>query len=71
LGESEVTKIFNGVEYTFSPQQWLQMLAMLEVYAANALNTTERHKIAINNLSTVEEVEEYDYTVGYPTKCQF
>jgi hypothetical protein len=47
------------------------MLVLLEVYAAEALNTTERHKIAINALETIEEIEAYDYTTGYPTKLAF
>lgn len=70
-GAETVTKIFNETEYTFTPEQWLQMLVLLEIYASDALNNTERHKIAINALTTLEEVEDYDYTTGYPTKLQF
>ena len=70
-GAESVTKIFDGIEYTFTPEQWMQMLVLLEVYAAEALNTTERHKIAINALETIEEIEAYDYTTGYPTKLEF
>jgi hypothetical protein len=47
------------------------MLVLLEIYASEALNTTERHKIAINALQTIEDVEAYDYTTGYPEKLQF
>lgn len=70
-GAESVTKIFNGIEYTFTPEQWMQMLVLLEVYASEALNTTERHKIAINALESIEDVEAYDYTTGYPTKLEF
>lgn len=71
LGIEQVTKIFDGREYTFTTAQWNQMLAALEVYASDALNTTERHKVAINNLTSVEDIENYDFTLNYPTKLEF
>lgn len=66
-----VSKWFDGVEYTFTTSQWLQMLNLLEVYAAEALNVTESHKAAVNALESIEEVEEYDITDGYPQKLVF
>lgn len=66
-----VTKWFNGVEYTFPLDNWYYMLARVEVYASDALNVTESHRAAINNLQTVEDVEAYDYTTGYPEKIVF
>lgn len=70
-GYTSVTKIFNEQEYTFTVEQWLQMLALLEVYAAEALNVTENHKIAVKNLTNVQDVQEYDITAGYPSKLNF
>lgn len=70
-GKETVTKIFDGVEYTFPCETWLQMLAALEVYAAEALNATERHKINVENLTTVKKVRDYDYTINYPEKLNF
>jgi len=66
-----MTKVFNGKEYTFPINTWLYMLNILEIYAAEALNTTERHKHNINNLNSVEEVIQYDFTTGYPEKITF
>lgn len=70
-GIENVTKWFGGQAYTFTTQQWLQMLAALEIYAAEALNTTEMHKSNISQLTTEEEIENYDYTTGYPDKLVF
>lgn len=70
-GAQTVTKIFDGVEYTFPCETWLQMLAALEVYAAEALNATERHKINVSKLNNVQDVIDYDYTTGYPLKLAF
>lgn len=66
MGAENVTKWFGGQEFTFPCTIWLQMLAALEIYAAEVLNATERHKATINNLQTLQEVEEYDITDGYP-----
>ena len=71
LGREEMTKIFNGQEFTFTIDVWYQMLNLLEIYAAEALNTTERHKAAVSQLSTIQEVVDYDYTADYPLKLSF
>jgi hypothetical protein len=71
MGRESASKWFNGVEYTFPINSWYQMLTALEVYAADALNVTESHRAAINDLDTIEAVEEYDFTNGYPLKLNF
>lgn len=71
LGYETMTKVFNGVEFTFPIEQWRQMLNALEVYAAEALNATERHKNAINLMDNIQDVIDYDYTTGYPMKLAF
>ena len=70
-GATEMTKYFGGVAYTFPLAQWKQMLNMLIVYASEALNVTEGHKAAVLALESIENVEAYDYTVGYPEKLVF
>ena len=67
-GAQTVTKWFGGQEFTFPCQSWLQMLALLEVYAAEVLNTTEAHRAAVIALDTIAAVEAYDITTGYPVK---
>lgn len=71
MGYENMTKVFNGIEFTFPITAWRQMLNALEVYAAEALNTTERHKNAINSMSNLQDVIDYDYTTGYPLKLVF
>ena len=71
LGYENMTKVFNGMEFTFPIAQWRQMLNTLEVYAAEALNATERHKNNINMMDNIQDVIDYDYTTGYPLKLSF
>lgn len=46
-------------------------LAQVQLYADRCTIVTEGHKYAINALSTIEEVETYDFTLGYPDKLTF
>jgi hypothetical protein len=70
-GRETVTKWFDGQAYAFPTVVWYQMLNAVEVYASDALNVTEGHRAAIESLLTVEEVEDYDFTTGYPDKLEF
>lgn len=71
VGRTEMTKYFHGTPYTFTLEQWKQMLVAVEVYAGDALNVTESHKAAVEALDTIEAIEAYDYTTGYPEKLIF
>ena len=70
-GRETVTKWFDGVSYTYPIDVWYYMLGQVEVYAGDALNVTESHKAAINALESIEDVEAYDFTIGYPEKLSF
>jgi hypothetical protein len=47
------------------------MLSALEVYAIDCYNKTTDHIFNVNNLTTIEEIENYDYRLGYPEKLIF
>lgn len=59
---------FGGKSYTLSCDTAIQMLSALELYALACYNVTAQHKAAVEALESVEEVEAYDYTAGYPEK---
>ena len=71
VGRTSMTRWFGGTSYTFPLSTWKQMLVALEVYAGDAINVTESHKAAINALDDIEDVEAYDFTIGYPEKLSF
>ena len=48
-----------------------QFLTDLEVYAGKCYVNTAKHKIAIKNLKTIDELIDYDFTTGYPEKLSF
>lgn len=47
------------------------MLNALEVYAAEALNVTELHKVVISGMDNIDDVNNYDITANYPEKLNF
>ena len=71
IGRETMTKWFGGNEYTFPIALWKQMLVAVEVYAGDALNVTESHKVAVAAIEDADEALEYDVTAGYPEKIHF
>ena len=70
-GGEEMTKSFGGKEYTFTTLQWRAMINVVENYASVCQTVTEEHRDAVQALESVEDVEAYDYTTGYPAKINF
>lgn len=71
LGESNITFIIAGITATSALQEARIMLAKIQRYADRCTIVTETHKANVNSLSTVQEIEAYDYMVGYPEKEEF
>lgn len=70
-GEEETTLWYGGQKYTLPCDTLIQMLSALEVYALQCYDVTEEHKAAVNALTTIDEVDAYDYTRGYPQRLSF
>ena len=71
IGRNTMTRWFGGQSFTFPIETWKSMLIALEVYAGDALNVTEEHKAIVNSLLTIQDIEDFDITEGYPTKLNF
>lgn len=48
----------------------IQLLSALEMYALECFNVTAAHKKAVSELTTIEDVEKYDITAGYPAQLR-
>lgn len=71
LGRTEVNPVFGGQEVTMDIQMAKMALAQVQLYANQCYGVTERHKAAIEKMQSVQEVEEYDFTTGYPERLRF
>ena len=68
LGREAYTIVFNGWNLVLPNNTALQFLAQLECYAVECYNVTASHELAISRLDSIEEVNVYDFTLGYPEK---
>jgi hypothetical protein len=68
VGDESIEISIAGTFITFPVQQAKMLLARIQRYADKAYVNTERHKSAIEALETIEEVNDYDFTTGYPEK---
>lgn len=71
LGVDVVHPVFQGVVFELPVSFAKTSLAQIQLYADKCYVVTEQHKAGINNLTSVEAVEAYDYTTGYPEKLEF
>ena len=70
-GKEQSVLWFNSICVTVNCDSAIQMLSALELYALDCYNKTAEHKVNVQNLSSIEEVHNYDYTQGYPNKLEF
>lgn len=66
LGHDTTTLWFDGYKLEVRCDMAIMLLSSLEMYALECFNVTAAHKKAVSELTTIEEVEAYDYKTGYP-----
>ena len=71
LKKETTTLWYEGHSFTLPLNTAMHMLYALEVYASECYDNTQLHLANIEKLETLEEIKEYDYTVGYPEKLHF
>ena len=76
----EAAKLMNVQELSFyvgdnmltvATEKAEQLLAALQLYADACFMVTKQHKLAVEALDSIEAVDNYDYTTGYPEKLNF
>ena len=68
----ETTSLWYGSDmFTLPIATAMQMLLALEIYASECYDNTQRHLAEVDKLETKEDIESYDYRIGYPNKLEF
>lgn len=67
-GKETSTLWFGNIKLDINTEAAIQMLSSLELYALECYNKTAEHKVNIENMTSVEDVINYDFTEGYPDK---
>lgn len=71
LKKENTTLWYEGYSFTLPLNTAMQMLYALEVYASECYDNTQLHLSNIEKIETKEELDVYDYRVGYPEKLRF
>lgn len=69
-GLGKVTLWFDSTQLTLACDKAISLLSAIEMYAVKCFDTTAAHKKAVSELTTIEEVEKYDITAGYPERLE-
>lgn len=70
-GMTDTAIWLDGVRHIIPIPDALAMLKAIELYAINCYNVTQSHIAAVNALTSIEEIESYDYKASYPMKLSF
>ena len=70
-GQTETILWYNNMQFPLTVELAIQMLYAIELYASACYDNTQKHLAAVASLETIEEVDNYDYTTGYPDKLGF
>lgn len=71
VGLTEVHPVFNNIQLTIPTATAKLALAQIQLYADRCFIVTETHKSDIEALDSIEAVNNYDITAGYPEKLSF
>lgn len=70
LGEENISIWMKGMSITMPCAQAEMLMRSIENYAYECFNVTAAHKKAVSELTTIDEVEKYDITAGYPAQLR-
>lgn len=70
IGRTDTTLRLGKQCYNLSIEQAQNIISHIEAYAKDCYNVTAAHKKAVSELATIEEVEKYDITAGYPAQLK-
>ena len=71
LGKENTTLWYGVYQFTIPLPTAKQLLYLIEAYASACYDNTQMHLAAVKKLTTMVEIERYDYTTGYPEKLRF
>lgn len=70
-GQKTTELWLNSNKYELDCDLILQLLAQLEIYAKDCYNITSLHKANIEAIDNINDLNNYDFTTGYPKKLNF
>lgn len=70
-GKTETVLWYNNMSFPLPLENSIKILYTIELYASECYDNTQRHIANVDSLETTTDVNNYDYTTGYPDKLRF
>ena len=70
LGYKTTTLWFGDIKYVLDCDRAIDLLSQIEMYAMECYNRTAAHRQAIEELTDIADVLQYDFKEGYPNKLE-
>ena len=70
-GNTETALWYNGLEFKLPLDNAMKMLYAIEIYASQCYDNTQKHLAEVDKLEDIDEINNYNYRIGYPEKLQF
>lgn len=70
LGYKTTTLWFGDTKYELDCNKAIDLLSKIEMYALDCYNRTAAHRQAIEELTDIADVLQYDFKEGYPNKLE-
>lgn len=70
LGYKTTTLWFGDTKYDLDCDKAIGLLSKIEMYALDCYNRTAAHRQAIEELTDITDVLQYDFKAGYPNKLE-
>lgn len=69
--ETNTTLWYDGIPFELPLENAIKMLHSIERYASKCYDNTQKHIGIIKTLTTIDEIEKYNFVQGYPNKLYF
>lgn len=70
LGRTTTTLWLGDTKFELDTDKAIELLSTIEMYALECYNRTASHRQAIEELTDIADVLQYDFKVGYPNKLE-
>lgn len=70
-GLENTTLWYGNIQFSLNIEDAIHLLYAIELYASACYDNTQKHLAALKVLSTIEELGNYNYKVGYPDVLRF
>lgn len=70
-GVTETTLWYGSTALKLSVATAITILNAIEIYACQCYDVTAKHKADVEALDSIDAIESYEYTKGYPSKLNF